>query len=128
MVGPSVELNPKATLLFSMSIHELSTNAAKYGALSNDKGKVRVQWSIEGKGQGPEIVFEWIEEGGRIVTPPEKNGYGSSLIKSSIEHGLGGTVERKFSETGVRYKVRVPREKAIATGNSRLEGLPDPFA
>jgi len=83
LVGPTVDLGEAATLSFSMLLHELGTNALKYGAFSAPDGHVSAAWRIE----GDELVFDWIEAGGPEIAKPSRRGFGSRLI----ERGLAGT-------------------------------------
>lgn len=84
--GPDIRLGPKATLSLSMLLHELATNAVKYGALSNDRGTVEVSWKIQ-RGSEAQLNLLWRETGGPPPIAPERTGFGSRLIKS----GLVGT-------------------------------------
>lgn len=85
--GPAVELAPRAGLSVSLLLHELATNAVKYGALSQEGGQISILWRIEQTEGGPVLHLEWIETGGPPVTPPSRRGFGSRLIRM----GLVGT-------------------------------------
>lgn len=84
--GPSLFIGQSAALMLGLVIHELATNAAKYGALSTAAGHVAVQWCVTGEGDAAEFRLEWTERGGPPVTPPTRKGFGSRLI----ERGMGG--------------------------------------
>jgi PAS domain S-box-containing protein len=87
--GPAIKLEAGQSLTLAMIFHELSTNAVKYGALSNDTGRVDVVWDIrEGPG-GPLVHLEWRESGGPQVTPPARKGFGSTLIERALDRGRG---------------------------------------
>ncbi|MDF7776563.1 HWE histidine kinase domain-containing protein [Sphingomonas sp. AOB5] len=103
--GPEVELNSQATLFFSMLVHELATNALKYGALSVPGGRVGVTWRIEGE----DLVLDWHERGGPPVTQPTRKGFGSRLI----ERGLGGAgaVKMDYLPTGLEATLRTPLDQ-----------------
>ena len=83
-----------------MAFHELATNAVKYGALSNQDGKVRIAWSVE----GGSLVVEWQERGGPAVEAPTRKGFGSTLI----EQAIGGDARLEFSPDGVKCTLMVP--------------------
>ena len=104
--GPDVPLGPKAGLSMSLLLHELGTNAIKYGALSNETGRVSLTWTIENNENEPEIELVWRETGGPLVTAPAAEGFGSRLI------GLGlngaGNVVRRYDPEGVYASFRAP--------------------
>jgi PAS domain S-box-containing protein len=104
--GPEITLNARTTLSFSLMIHELATNAAKYGALSGAGGVVRVDWSIEAAPKGRQLVLTWQEEGGPSVSAPTRKGFGSRLIESGFS-GTGG-VEVRYRPEGLHATFRVP--------------------
>lgn len=86
--GPLVRVGSKAALSLALVLHELATNASKYGALSTSEGHVSVDWVIEAKGAEPSVQIRWIEQGGPRVVPPKQRGFGSRLI----ERGLSGII------------------------------------
>ena len=100
MHGPSIEVGPQAALTFSVVLHELATNAAKYGALSGETGAVDVAWSVVARDGVERMAFSWTEGGGPEVKQPERKGFGSRLVTSSLQ-GLGELVVEYRSE-GVR--------------------------
>ena len=106
--GPEIQLNAKAVLAVSMAIHELATNAAKYGALSNDEGQLSVSWSRIDEGEGEVLVLKWKESDGPPVTPPARKGFGSTLIHSTIADSLSGEVNKTFHADGVELLARIP--------------------
>ena len=92
-----------------MVLHELATNAAKYGALSNKNGCVSVCWRQQPNGQGEnQVRLEWQERGAPQVVPPSQWGYGSCVIRHLIPYELGGTVELVHSREGVRCNLEIP--------------------
>jgi PAS domain S-box-containing protein len=110
--GPDVTLTPTTTQAVAMALHELVTNAVKYGALSSPNGHVSVNWDrLQHEGAVPHVRIEWRETGGPPVTSPSKHGYGTSLIRELIPHELGGTVDLAFVSDGVRCKIDVPIEQ-----------------
>jgi two-component sensor histidine kinase len=92
---------------FALVLHELATNAAKHGALSNGAGNVSVSWSIAGAEDGDRFRFEWREEDGPAVEPPTRKGFGSSLLESAI--AVESVHPRlSFSPDGFRYEIDAP--------------------
>ncbi len=83
--GPDVPLNPQNALMLTMVLHELATNAVKYGALSNDGGRVRVEWSVQKGEDGDRLRFCWEERGGPPAQEPARKGFGSRMIEASLE-------------------------------------------
>jgi two-component sensor histidine kinase len=97
--GPAVHLDPKRALALGMGFHELATNAAKYGALSNADGQVQVHWTVEPDGHA--LRLRWAESGGPAVTPPERRGFGLRLIENGLSRELGGAVTVDFAPSGL---------------------------
>lgn len=108
ITGPPVRLQPPAAQAIGMALHELATNASKYGALSGDNGRVRVSWRLEGTGEGREFQLEWVEEGGPPVTPPERRGFGYTIMVAMVEKSLDAVVEITYAPDGVVWRVRAP--------------------
>jgi two-component sensor histidine kinase len=92
-----------------MVIHELATNAAKYGALSTRNGRVSIwwDWRLNGRPRS-DLVFEWQEIGGPPVSAPDNSGYGTSTIRDLIPYEFGGTVDLVFAPEGVRCRLELP--------------------
>ncbi|CDM61708.1 MULTISPECIES: sensor histidine kinase [Rhizobium] len=82
--GPDLQLAPSAALGFAMALHELCTNAAKYGALSTENGHVSIVWAMEGEGDERRLILHWAENGGPKVVPPKHKGFGSRLIERAL--------------------------------------------
>jgi len=116
--GPPVVLRPKAALALSLGLHELATNAAKYGALSRPGGHVHVQSHIEQRPEAPILVLQWRETGGPAVTAPETPGFGLTLIESSLSYELGGTMQFGFPAEGLTCTVEMPWDQ-IASVDER---------
>ncbi|HEX7887232.1 MAG TPA: ATP-binding protein [Phenylobacterium sp.] len=106
--GPPVRLGPNAAVSLSMAFHELATNAAKYGALSNMEGLVDVRWNVDPAPDDPRLHIRWTESGGPLVNPPERRGFGSRLIERGLARELGGEVVLGFDATGVTCHMRLP--------------------
>jgi two-component sensor histidine kinase len=105
MFGPQVPLSPRLAVLLSMIVHEIATNAAKYGALSNDTGTVAVDWEILEESDRRKLRLIWTEAGGPPVTAPVQRGFGSRLIERSARDQLGGEATVDFLPRGVIYTV-----------------------
>ncbi len=82
--GPPIVLQPEASMAFALALHELATNAAKYGALSNDMGIATLHWWVEGPDDDARLSVQWSERGGPPVIPPQRKGFGSVLIERSL--------------------------------------------
>jgi two-component sensor histidine kinase len=98
--GPPIRLSPKAALALAMGLHELATNAVKYGALSNRTGKVAVTWAVEGSRPGS-LHLQWRESGGPTVTPPNRKGFGSRLIERNLPLELNGQAKIEYRAEGI---------------------------
>ncbi|NNU16236.1 PAS domain-containing protein [Parvularcula sp. ZS-1/3] len=108
--GPSIRCNSKATLALGMAVHELATNAAKYGCLAQPDGKLDVSWSRTDEGDGEVFRMNWQETCPEQIEPPTREGFGSTLIKSTIERTLDGNVELFWEPSGLRCVITVPSE------------------
>jgi PAS domain S-box-containing protein len=107
--GPEVILRPEAAQTTASVLHELTTNAAKYGALSKREGRVSVRWHCAPNGQAPgPLAIEWLETGGPPVKAPSNSGYGASVITELVSYELGGTARLLFSPEGVRCWLNIP--------------------
>ena len=113
--GPSIRLSPKAALAIAMGMHELATNAVKYGALSNETGQVAVTWSIEGAKPGA-LKLVWSESGGPPVGKPEHKGFGSRSIERNLAHDLDGQARINYRADGVVCTITSPLQPAGGKG------------
>jgi two-component sensor histidine kinase len=102
--GPPVLLSPAASHALAMVVHELATNAAKYGALSRPGGRISVRW---GHSPARVLKIEWEETGGPRVAAPAREGYGSSVIRDLLAYELGGRVNLIFEPDGVRCTIEL---------------------
>jgi two-component sensor histidine kinase len=105
MFGPSVPLSPRLAVVLSMILHEMATNAAKYGALSNDTGTVALDWEVITENAKPKLRLIWAEAGGPPVVAPVQRGFGSRLIERSVRDQLDGEATADFLPRGVVYTV-----------------------
>ena len=112
MFGPRVPLSPRLAVVLSMILHEIATNAAKYGALSNDTGTVTLDWEVIDETADPKLRMIWTEAGGPLVTAPVQRGFGSRLIERSARDQLGGEATVDFLPRGVVCTVTCALEDA----------------
>jgi two-component system CheB/CheR fusion protein len=113
MEGPSVMLPSAAATPFGLLVHELATNAAKYGALSVSRGTVKIMWEVIQRENGHRLRWVWTEQDGPPVSPPTKTGFGTEVI----EHGLAeAQVQREFRAEGVVCTVELPLTAASKQG------------
>lgn len=105
--GSEVHLTPKATLALGVAFHELATNAVKFGALSNDVGRVIIAWDIETNAKGGQLLITWREFGGPVVAAPSHRGFGWQVIERGLSHELHGSVQLIFPPGGVFCKIAI---------------------
>ena len=106
-------LTPAAIQAMGMVLHELATNAAKYGALSVPTGQVSVSWERRQNGNAAaELIFEWREFGGPRTAAWIKSGYGIRLIRELVPYELGGTVDLVFAPEGTSCRIEFPLRKS----------------
>ena len=105
--GPELKIAPKQALAVTLAVNELATNAMKYGALSSPEGKVDISWSAI-KGAAPEFKFIWREHGGPPVVRPERQGFGSRVIKDFMANDFGGHVELSYEPAGFVCELKAP--------------------
>jgi two-component sensor histidine kinase len=114
VVGGDVRLHPKAALTLAIVLHELATNAAKHGALSNDAaGKVDIAWQVEPTPQGDRMRLRWQESGGPPVAPPGRKGFGSRLIEGGLAQDLDGEVRLDYEPSGVVCQINMPVPRQV---------------
>ena len=122
--GPDVLLEPKAAQALALAIHELTTNAAKFGALSVPDGRLAIGWRAEGEAPRSRLSLLWTESGGPAVEPPSRRGFGSLLIERSLEYELGGEVELDYRREGLRCQIELPLPRRRAQGRSPEPATP----
>lgn len=114
--GPDLELKPSAALTLGLAIHELATNAAKYGALSSDHGCVEITWALDDSDQKKPIVdLRWSESGGPVVEIPTSQGFGTLLLTRLTARELGGVVEIDYAPSGLSVHITLDWKKTQAT-------------
>ncbi|MEW9856205.1 response regulator [Novosphingobium sp. M1R2S20] len=116
--GPNVDLPPELALRFALVLHELTTNAHKYGALSNESGFVSLCWSLENGA----LAFTWSEHDGPLVEEPERKGFGTTLVNGSLA-GEGAEIEVEYAKEGVRWRMILPLEN-LPRADAAEERLP----
>jgi light-regulated signal transduction histidine kinase (bacteriophytochrome) len=121
--GPDLMLTPKAALALSLAIHELATNAAKYGALSTLKGVVTVSWSVAAN---HETELLWRESGGPAVVPPQQRGFGSRLIEQALTMETGGRSVIRFLADGVQCDIVLPASSIVGAVPDTVAKQPAP--
>lgn len=122
--GPSVLLKPQAYSTLALVVHELVTNSVKYGSLSVESGKAVAKWSVAGNG---DLDFCWSEHGGPEVFPPNRKGFGTTIIEHSVPYDLGGTAKIDYARDGVRADFTIPSKHVVAAAaiqGTRIQ-LPD---
>lgn len=113
--GPPISLTPETSVAMHMTFHELAVNAAKYGALSCDAGRLDVAWTVEaGEDDQPMLVLTWIECGGPAVAAEPRRGFGSRLIEQGIARDLNGAAAIDFGREGVSFRLRAPLSDRMA--------------
>jgi PAS domain S-box-containing protein len=111
--GPDLTTKPSFAQMFALVVHELATNAAKYGALSSANGHLTVRWAIARASDGDRFCFSWRERGGPSVRPPAATGFGSRLIRSALPQKNGDAPVLTYDEDGFRYEVAVGLDDVI---------------
>ena len=106
MRGAAVAVKPSVAQNFALAIHELATNAAKYGALSTPSGRLQVSWRLEIE----ELVVDWRETNGPCSAAPTRHGFGSKVIDASIKNQLGGDIQRDWSSGSLHCTLHMPAE------------------
>lgn len=106
--GVDVKLPPQTALSLAIGLHELATNAAKYGAFSNNTGTIAISWVTTSEAAGNRLVLSWVEEGGPPVVPPTHRGFGTWVLERGLAHELGGLVSLDYLPGGVTCKINIP--------------------
>ncbi len=119
--GPKLTVRPQIGVALMMILHELTTNAVKYGALSAPAGMLRVSWHRKGAGIHERIHVQWSETGGPKVKPPSRQGFGTKLIERSTAHELGGEARLEYLQEGVRAELIFSRQEKM--GPAKPDGV-----
>jgi PAS domain S-box-containing protein len=125
--GDALTVTPRVALTLAMALHELTTNAAKYGALSVPAGLIDVRWHIEGRDTQPALLrIEWIERNGPPVAVPTRQGFGSRFIEGSVASELQGTATLDYDAAGFRCTMNIPLDSAIPDVDTAGQAAPPP--
>jgi len=107
--GPSLQLNSAAAQAIGMALHELATNASKYGALSTDAGHVEIVWSTD----ADLFKISWTERDGPPVRRPDRQGFGTTVMESMTRQALDGAVQLEYDTAGVAWRLTCPAANAL---------------
>jgi PAS domain S-box-containing protein len=110
--GPKLRLNAAAAQAIGLALHELATNAGKYGALSTDRGRVDVGWGTD----GDTLAMSWTERDGPPVSPPERRGFGSTVVASMAKKTVGGDVQLDYAPSGLVWRLTCAATNALDPG------------
>jgi two-component sensor histidine kinase len=116
--GPRLRLNPAAAQAIGLALHELATNAGKYGALSKDRGRVDIFWGSD----GDTLTMSWTECDGP-VSPPKQRGFGTTVMVAMAERSVGGEVQLDYTHSGVRWRLICPAANALEDGEYLKPGM-----
>src|SRR5262249_40629963 len=116
--GPDVVLKAESTQAVAIVLHELTTNAAKFGAFSSRAGRVALRWGWRANGSGCRLAIDWQETGGPAPTRPHRTGYGMRVVRELIPFELGGLVNLTFAPAGLLCQLEIPADW-VASASSR---------
>ena len=122
VIGEDMRIEPKTAVSLAMAFHELALNAVKYGAWSNETGRVAVEWHVAEDAEGPRLRLIWREEGGPPVSPPRRTGFGSRMVERALAAELGGSAGMVFDRAGMRCEIDGPLPSAPQATSLRPEG------
>ena len=123
MTGPPLRINANAAQAVGMALHELATNAAKYGAVSNDDGKVEIAWSLDGEEGRQRFRLGWVERGGPPVAVPSKRGFGSKVIERILQSRVDGTAQLEWDPRGLICRLECPAANIINLDVAPVPGV-----
>lgn len=110
VAGPPARLGPGSAVALALCLHELATNASKYGAFSVPEGSVELKWQLDQRESQTVAIIEWIESGGPPVVPPERQGFGTAFIQAAVRGSMRGSVAFDYAPTGLRCRFVVGTE------------------
>ncbi len=122
--GPALRISAAAAQNIGMAMHELAANAGKYGALSNGSGCVNIEWSLSSQEAGSTFTISWRERGGPPASPPDKRGFGSTVISRMVMESLNAKVDLEFKPEGLSWRLECPA--AEIAGRNRSSPPPPP--
>jgi PAS domain S-box-containing protein len=112
--GPELRVNAEASQSIGLALHELATNAAKYGALSTDTGRVDICWGADGN----TFTMNWMEREGPRVSAPQRRGYGTMVIEEMAKHNLDGAVQLDYPPSGLTWRLTCPAANVLEAGET----------
>ena len=125
LTGPDIVVTAEATQAIGLAIHELATNAIKYGALSVPAGKVSISWAFDSELLASrELLLKWVEQGGPRVVPPSRNGFGHLVICEMIERSLNAKVVLEFVTHGLEWSISMPATNLVIEAQTGSESSP----
>jgi two-component sensor histidine kinase len=107
--GPLLRLNPASAQAIGLALHELATNAGKYGALSTNSGRVDVCWGTV----GDTFSMSWTERDGPPISAPKRLGFGTTVLEAMVTHSLDGAVDLDYASSGVSWRLACPTANAL---------------
>jgi two-component sensor histidine kinase len=110
--GPKLRLKAASAQAIGLAVHELATNAGKYGALSTDKGRVDVFWATDGGA----LVMSWTERGGPPVSAPKRRGFGTIVMEAMAARSVNGKVQLNYAPSGLIWRLTCPAADALESG------------
>ncbi|MCK0167482.1 PAS domain S-box protein [Jannaschia sp. S6380] len=111
--GAPLSITPAAAQSIGMALHELATNALKYGALSDEAGMVDIDWGVAPRADGPRFWMTWVEHNGPPVETPSRRGFGYNVISRMAEHSVGGAVELDYRREGLVWRLEAPGQRVL---------------
>ncbi len=112
--GPEVSVPAKAAEVLTLAVHELATNAAKYGALANGDGRLSVTWTLDRRADEEWLDMQWVEKNGRAMPPPTRTGFGTELIERRVPYELHGEASMDFTAEGLHVRIAFPLIEAAS--------------
>jgi two-component sensor histidine kinase len=103
---------PASAQAIGLALHELATNAGKYGALSTDKGRIAIRWGTD----GDDLIMSWTERGGPPVSAPKQGGFGTVVTKAMAESSVDGAVDLDYAPSGLTWRLTCPAANALEPG------------
>ncbi len=113
VMGPEIIVTAEAAQAIGLAIHELATNAIKYGALSVPEGKVKISWAFDCEVSSCQLLLKWVEQGGPPVVPPSHYGFGHQVIEGMIERSLNAKVNLEFAPDGLKWNLYMPATNLV---------------
>jgi two-component sensor histidine kinase len=118
LLGADIVVRTEAAQAIGLAVHELATNAVKYGALSTPAGKIKISWALSCESLvAGELLLKWVERDGPGVVPPSRKGFGHLVIGEMIERSLNAKVRLEFFPNGLEWSVSIPRPDLVLIGD-----------